>query len=364
MIRTTHFYFIGKLGVILLIGACMTLGLGKNLSVPMVVASGVMLILLSFADTASARPQTEPAKNPDIEDPYAPTKPAPDSTAAQAPEVITPADKMETATDAEPSTTAPSPSPTPTPPRHALTSNAEPNPAVENTEFRNANGEVIFIERDIEVAEKDQRRTSEFEVSTIAPYRARRAGTGTLISVGYSMYTPFNYKPSFVINQSYNSYYGSGAPGAPEASYVYKKNFSLGSFGLGLKAGMLTATTKNASLTVVPIRFGASYYMDNLFAEPRIVPYLGGGAYTGFYKESLKGQSVSGNSSVSYYYAVGLEVQLNWFDDYGSKYSYEDFGMENAFLYVEAEGLGGDSSGNSPDLSNPFYVNAGLRMEF
>src|SRR5262249_48189934 len=153
-----------------------------------------------------------------------------------------------------------------------------------------------------------------------------------LLHVGYSFYTPTNYLPNFVVNETFDSYYGAANAKMVEMGYTIKKNFLLGSVGLDLGAGYFVASGRDAStLTMEPVRAGAMYFIDTLSKEPYLVPYAGAGAYTMFFKETQASKTYGGNTQVSFYYVGGLAFQLDWLDSYGDENSYADAGIENTF---------------------------------
>ena len=205
--------------------------------------------------------------------------------------------------------------------------------------------------------------------SHLTPYRERRPRWGTTVSVGYSSYEPLNYEPEFVASD-FSQVYGTPEMPLIELQFAVKRNFALGSLAASLAAGMYRVNSKNravngdSSLRLIPVRVGGVFYMDALAADPVVVPYLGGGAYSMVYNESLGGNSRSGNTQVAGYVHGGLAITLGWLDNIGSIVAYRESGLENTYAYVEAQKYlpaGGQGDG---DFSNEVSWAGGLRLEF
>ncbi len=204
------------------------------------------------------------------------------------------------------------------------------------------------------------------------PYRDRRDSVGWLFGFQYVGYVPTSYVPSFNKSQSFSSYYGSGG-GSIELNIAMKYNFVLGSIGPQFTGGFFNASssTDSATLQIIPITLGLTYWMDSIFKSPFIVPYASGGIYSGFYKEKVpglnggSGSSASGNSAFAMYYSIGLAFQLDWLDSDAHDIAYDEYGMENTFFFVEMRSFLKPSVGTGvPDLSSPLQAAAGLKFEF
>jgi len=111
-----------------------------------------------------------------------------------------------------------------------------------------------------------------------------------------------------------------------------------------------------------PITGGLIYELDNIFKEPYVV-YAIGGVYKNYYTETVGPLSVTGSTPFAAFYAVGLMFQLDWIDTETHANGYDDFGLENTFLFIEGRSFLQATSLN-PDFSTPLQLNAGLRVEF
>lgn len=202
----------------------------------------------------------------------------------------------------------------------------------------------------------------------LVPYRSRRANSGHLVSLGYSSYKPSNYTPNFIASDFSNIYPSAEVP-LVELQYIYKRNFSFGSIGIDSGVGMYNNssddTAISSELQLIPVRLGGVFYLDSLFFEPYVVPYIAGGIYTVFYEETLEGSSAfGGNTQIAPYMTVGLSFQLNWVDREAARISYLDSGVENTFIYIEGRSFYQSQAAQDPDLSTGFDWGAGVRVEF
>lgn len=202
--------------------------------------------------------------------------------------------------------------------------------------------------------------------STDVPYRDRRGLITGFFGVQADMFSPVNYSPNYQSrNVTYQSYYGGQQNTGVDLVFGAKMNFLFGSLGASITGGFFTAKneTDHATLSVQPITLGGIFALDALFSEPYIVPYVVAGEYIAYYSETLPTQSVSGRTPMALFYAVGLMFQLDWLDTEAHATAFEDFGLENTFLFVEGRSLF-KSADPVPNFSTPLQVNAGLRVEF
>jgi hypothetical protein len=207
------------------------------------------------------------------------------------------------------------------------------------------------------------------------PYRERRSTIGGFLGVLGGTYAPVNYQPDFV-TRTFNDYYAGNKNPNVELFFGLKLNMFLGSLSLQAGGGVFQArNTDNPSatsmLTVYPVHTGLLWAIDNIFPEPYIVPYVMGGVYTAIYEETVAGLSVRGNTALAPFYSGGLMFQLDWLDTETHLSGYEEFGLENTFLFIEARSFMSSSGGttsstvhSSPNFSTPIQYNAGLRVEF
>lgn len=205
----------------------------------------------------------------------------------------------------------------------------------------------------------------------LVPYGERRGKWGVLFGLEYSTYEPYDYEPNFIA-LDYKDVYG--APEVPflEVQFGVKRNFSIASLGLEAGVGVFKAESKenlvdltNSTLVLYPIRMGFTLALDNLFSdEPWVVPYVNGGAYTIFFRESQASASFNGNTQVAPYAIGGLAITLDWLDRRSAREAYESSGIEASHLFVEARKYFGNDVEKDPDFETDPVWGAGIHVEF
>ena len=195
------------------------------------------------------------------------------------------------------------------------------------------------------------------------PYIKRRGQWGMLIQLGASQYEPLNYRPDFAAGQTFEGYYGHAQTPMLEASLGLKYNIDFGSIAATVGFGGYSNSQgrNNTTLSVTPVTFGLTAFLDTLFDEPYVVPYVGGGGALAWYSETLGSQKVSGNTNLGFFYVFGVGIQLDWLDEQADRAGYEE-GLENTFAFVEARGFE-MSGGRLAELSSPLQIGFGLRFE-
>lgn len=199
-------------------------------------------------------------------------------------------------------------------------------------------------------------------------YTERRTNWGLTVAADYSTYNPKNYEPHFLA-ASFGDVYGS--PQTPLIGLVVgvKRNFPFGSVGLEIGGGNYAnssdpASGVNSTLNLYPVRLGGTFALETLMSEPYVVPYFATGAYMAFYKEATSTVSFNGNTQPALYALAGLAIQLDWIDKRSARLAFEEMGLENTFLLLEARKFFASWAGKDPDFSNDVSLEAGLRLEF
>ncbi|MBX9767875.1 MAG: hypothetical protein K2X47_11435, partial [Bdellovibrionales bacterium] len=200
------------------------------------------------------------------------------------------------------------------------------------------------------------------------PYKDRRQRWATLFNIGTSFFNPTEYEPEYAVG-AFNNLYGQGIGETIDISMGAKLNLgNAGALAFLIGGGQYKKTASNgSSLSLTPVTAGAVYYLDTLFKEPYVVPYVGGGGYTLFYREALASSAVGGRTGFGFYYVAGLAFQLDWMDEYGDLHQFSESEIENTFIYVEARGTSEvltPESIKQKNFSNMFHAAAGLRFEF
>ena len=206
-------------------------------------------------------------------------------------------------------------------------------------------------------------------------YRERRGGWGSTISVGYSTYEPLNYTPqqtgdATTDDGSYGFSTVYSKPDTPllEMQITAKRNLDFGSLGgeiaVGYYKNNADTDAVSSTLTLTPIRIGATFAADVIWREPYVVPYLSLGGYVVNFREEGTDDSVGGTTKVAPYANLGAQFQLDAIDRQASRNAYLDSGLQSTYVFVEARKFFASSAGSDPDLSNTVSYGAGLRVEF
>lgn len=204
--------------------------------------------------------------------------------------------------------------------------------------------------------------------SALPPHKDRTEGWGFTLAVGAGYYYPVNYHPNFSV-ESFQSVYGENKTAAPDVQLQLKKSFRALSLGADLGVGFLSlsaqkTSTVNSSLTLMPVRLGASVVLDGLFKKPYVAPYGSIGAYTNIYKETLASVSHSGNTQVAMYYSVGALFLLDWIDQTSADRAYSEASLQATYVYVEGRQYMKSGNETDPDTSTGLDPNLGVRLEF
>ncbi len=196
-------------------------------------------------------------------------------------------------------------------------------------------------------------------------YSSRRKKWGQLWGLSYGLYKPSNYELDG-IEAEYDEYYPSGL-GLIQVEGIYKRNFDTFSIGGYLSVGYFNVSSDvenfESDLSVMPLKLGFYFSLDTLWREPWVVPYVHGGIYTIYFDETSNGSTLNGTTLVSYYATGGLMMQLDWADDSTAREAYIENGIENTFLFVEANYMAASIEEQDPDF-NAIYVSGGLKLEF
>lgn len=209
----------------------------------------------------------------------------------------------------------------------------------------------------------------------LKPFKERRPTWTRQLEIGAAQYDPVNYNSIFInptngTDLVYLDLYEPDMP-MPTLSFEFKRNFSFGAISLGGGASYYSGSSDTSEFTIISPSLKVGLYLDTLFDEPYIVPYATFGyAYSMFEETADSGEEYKGASD-NFYVALGLLFQLDWLDRDADQSSF-DMGIENTFIFVEGKtyldaGINGIDEGSGDyygDFSAPFFISAGLKLEF
>jgi hypothetical protein len=169
-------------------------------------------------------------------------------------------------------------------------------------------------------------------------------------------------------NWSY--YYGKRSMPEYEGTLAYKV---LRQVEVGVSAGTARATGQGYA----PVRGALSGQVDyeiypvNVFVLVRgiisekqwLVPYVGGGWTTIYYREKIQDQSSVRGSADGYHVRGGLQLLLDGIDRSAANSLFLDFGVYHTYFFVEAERTAAKDKASSTDLGGTSYL-MGLLFEF
>ena len=169
------------------------------------------------------------------------------------------------------------------------------------------------------------------------------------------------------------AYYGRRSTSEYGGSLAYKikRNLELGIEGMYLKdsgqgfAPIHQTITGNVKYAAAPLN--VFVLARGLFSEKQwLVPYVGGGWTTMFYREEVQSQEVTRGSTNGYHARAGLQLLLDGIDPSASHSMYLDYGVFHTYLFVEAEyihAMANTATSGSVNLGGTSWL-AGLLFEF
>jgi hypothetical protein len=202
----------------------------------------------------------------------------------------------------------------------------------------------------------------------IAPYQQRRGRLGSYGSLGYSWVSFDNYQPQFSAD-SFGDAYGRG--NMLDISLGIKINWP--AISIGFEAGLGNYATSSSASALVPselnltqLRLGGRVIADGLFAEPWVAPYACAGLYVMRFSETASGVGFDGNTSPAAYFCGGALFQINWIEPETSIIAYNEQGLENTFVFLEARMLASSEfeDDSNVDFGTSPFLTVGLNLEF
>lgn len=213
----------------------------------------------------------------------------------------------------------------------------------------------------------------EYPIEVSLPYRDRRPRHQFTASVQYENYAPTNYFSAVVpdpstVDATYKGVFANEDIPLLGISLGYK--FNMPFLGLEIAPYYASGSIKssrageniNLSLEKYGVRFAA--YLETLFKEPYVVPYVASQIQVWGVEE--KGQTLSFSRSTAYAvgFGAGMLFQLNWLDPAAALESLNSSGLNNSYLDVFFQQYGDTSDNTDPLMSSEFNWGVGLRLEY
>ncbi|MBC87595.1 MAG: hypothetical protein CL677_10510 [Bdellovibrionaceae bacterium] len=202
-------------------------------------------------------------------------------------------------------------------------------------------------------------------------YPERRPPWTTSFGISYGNFDPLDYESEFS-GEFYEDIFAIDDSSLIEFELTFQRNLSFGSLAIEVALGYYSAnasdeyvdaTTDNISINLTQLRMGGRFSLDTIFDTPYVVPYASLGAYLMYYEESLNSRSVFGNTSPAIYYSAGAKFQLNWLEPEIAHQAYQQYGMQNTFLFIEARQTLESVTEADPNFSSEVTLSGGLSIE-
>jgi hypothetical protein len=173
--------------------------------------------------------------------------------------------------------------------------------------------------------------------------------------------------------ENWSTYYGQRDTSEYGGSLAYQINrkLEIGIEGMYLQdngqgfAPLHQTITGNVKYAAAPLN--VFILARGIFSEKQfLVPYVGGGWTTMFYREEVQSQEVTRGSTNGYHARAGLQLLLDGIDPGASNSMYLDYGVFHTYLLVEAEyirAMANTSTSGSVNLGGTSWL-AGLLFEF
>jgi hypothetical protein len=172
---------------------------------------------------------------------------------------------------------------------------------------------------------------------------------------------------------NWSTYYGQRYTSEYGGSLAYKvtRKLEFGIEGMYLKdngqgvAPIHQTISGSVKYEAAPLNLFVLY--RGLFSEKQwLVPYVGGGWTTIFYREKVQYQGVTRGSTNGYHARAGLQLLLDGIDPSASTSVYLDYGVFHTYIFIEAEytrAMANTATSGSVNLGGTSWL-AGLLFEF
>lgn len=207
-----------------------------------------------------------------------------------------------------------------------------------------------------------------YGAETTVPYKQRRGNWSLVWALNMDQVVPGKYR-SQVNNDSYTDVFGEDPVKLIQLEAGVKFNFALGSLGASVLGGAGSVTKGGTGpgdkLSLTKKGLSLNFFMDNLFQEPYVVPYLQGQMYNFDWKETRDNSlENAGTTGFGMAMTFGALFQLNWLDPDTALKSMNAFGLQNTYLDLFVSQYNTSNSEEDPDFQTDMNYGAGIRLEF
>ena len=214
-----------------------------------------------------------------------------------------------------------------------------------------------------------------------APYKQRQGDWGFLFSIGAEQ----TFFPNLLTqvgldigdDYTFEEMFGKSGISMLNIELGPKYNTPMGSFAV--LAGYATLNKEDNRVTNVSLdrtkseisftRYAITmlYYLDTLFTEPYLVPYVGGGLWQANYREatmSIEKETKSITTEPGTQYRFGALLGLDWLEENASRVARKRNGTQGTFLNIYASSTQMAESNADPDFTTDMDLGASLIIEF
>ena len=225
-----------------------------------------------------------------------------------------------------------------------------------------------FAETETEAVIQDGKVEVIYSAEALSSYRQRRPSHSIVFGVTVDNLFPEKFR-SKIDGAAYKELFGSSVVPLVQADLGIKYNFGLG----GVYGGVILGTgevsdSPNGESTTLNLRkkgLTAGFYMDNMFEEPYVVPYVSGQVFSFDWEESTKSLgSKTGATAYTSAIQVGVLLQLNWLDPEASLAAQNASNLNNTFIDMFASQYNTSNGSDDPNFQTDFNFGVGLRLEY
>lgn len=207
------------------------------------------------------------------------------------------------------------------------------------------------------------------------PYKQRQKPWGYIFSFGAELVTYPGLLSQFTEADgsiaTFEDLFGANSQTMPSFEMGPKYNTSIGSFAFLLGYSRLDISSSRigseAQLRISRYSATLMYYLDTIWEEPYLVPYIGGGAWQADYEEENEdepGITAKYTTDVGFQWRIGGLISLDWIEPATALRGRKTLGLQSTFLNLYATSSYMSESDPDPDLENELDLGASLILEF
>ena len=213
----------------------------------------------------------------------------------------------------------------------------------------------------------------DYPIEFSLPYRDRRPRHQFTANVQYENFAPTGYFSPVVadpttVDSSYQGVYNQEDIPLVGISLGYKFNMPF----LGLEiapfygTGSIKSSRTGENISLDVEKYGVKFaaYLETLFKEPYVVPYVVTQMQMWGIEERGATLSFSRSTAFAFGFGAGLLIQLNWLDPAAALESLNSSGLNNTYVDVFVQQYGDTADSEDPVFASDLNWGVGLRLEY